>query len=160
MYHITKIRIELVPEVITNCDIKTEEDSEKFKRNIIQDLARHNVKAKVELTMREMQFCQHTEKTLRQFVGRMVHTRAGNGKLLEAKEGESGPVTDIIKIKTTKGRVMIIPAGSVDEVMPEGYCDHYFPATGSGYLPCEFCGEPHPSNNQTGINETTDKKEK
>lgn len=24
-------------------------------------------------------------------------------------------------------------------------CDHYFPATQYGYLPCEFCNEPHPT---------------
>lgn len=24
-------------------------------------------------------------------------------------------------------------------------CDHYFPATQYGYLPCEFCNKPHPT---------------
>lgn len=142
MIHISRVRIDLPREVIINCDITTDETPEKYKAGILSDLMKHNINAQIELTIRDAEFCQHTEKTLRKYVGRFVNTKFGSGKLLEANEGEFGPITDNIRIKTSNGRVMVVPAGSIIEVYPEGYCDHYFPATETGYLPCEFCGLP------------------
>ena len=35
-----------------------------------------------------------------------------------------------------------IPFDKAEIVKP---CSHYFPATRTGYMDCEFCGEKHPS---------------
>ena len=39
-----------------------------------------------------------------------------------------------------------ISYAQLEKVVQRSMCSHYFPATRTGYMDCEFCGEKHKSN--------------
>jgi len=111
MIHVTRITIGLPKEAVINCNIRTDETLDQFRKKIIDDLKKYNISATIEITSRDTTPSLFSASTLRQHLSSRVRTEYGDGKLLEVLDDIS------VKIKAEGGRMITLPASKVTEVL-------------------------------------------